>query len=489
MTNSLHTPALTLDSINPAVIKTQYAVRGELSLKADKYQQELADPAKKDGLPFTQVVTANIGNPQQKGLDQIPITYWRQVISLLEYPDLFTKHLELAKQIYPEDAIARAQSLHEEIGSTGAYTHSKGVLGIRKRVAQFIEERDGFPSDPETIYLTSGASAGVSLILGLALQAGDGCMIPIPQYPLYTATLAYLSAKPLPYYLVESDTWSLNHQVLVETIDKAKKEGTRVKALAIINPGNPTGACLSQKAIEEVIKLCYQEGILLLADEVYQANIFDPENKPFISFKKVLRSMDKEIAEGVELISFHSISKGMSGECGRRGGYFEVCNISPEVMEQVYKMASVNLCPPVSGQIGVDLLVSPPKPGEPSYKQWEQETSDTLSHLKSRSSYMVEKFNQLKGMSCQPAEGAMYLFPRIDIPQKAIDEAKKRGKDADVMYALDLLDATGICAVAGSGFGQEKGTYHVRVTALCPGVEEYVGKIEKFHNEFMEKWA
>ena len=99
-----------------------------------------------------QVVTANIGNPQQRGLDQKPITFWRQVISLLEYPDLMNDHLDvsgpraewalmvqLAKQIYPSDAIARAQTLHKDIGSVGAYTHSKGVLAIRKNVAKFIE--------------------------------------------------------------------------------------------------------------------------------------------------------------------------------------------------------------------------------------------------------------------------------------------------------------------------------------------------------------
>ena len=212
-------------------------------------------------------------------------------------------------------------------------------------------ERDGFPSDPESIYLTAGASAGVSSIMGLAIREGDGVMIPIPQYPLYTATLSYVSALPLPYYLQESDHWSLNHSVLVDTVSKARKEKTPVKALVIINPGNPTGACLSQSAIEEIIKLCYEESILLLADEVYQANIFDPENKPFVSFKKVLRSMPEEIANGVELISFHSISKGVSGECGRRGGYFEAVNMSEEIMEQVYKMASVSLCPPVTGQV------------------------------------------------------------------------------------------------------------------------------------------
>jgi len=183
------------------------------------------------------------------------------------------------------------------------------------------------------------------------LRPGDGCLIPIPQYPLYTATLAYLSAKPIPYYLQEPDNWSLSHSDLVAAVKKAKDAGTPIKALAIINPGNPTGACLPIEAMKQVVQLCYDESLLLLADEVYQANIFDKENKPFVSFKKVLREMPKEVAEGVELVSFHSISKGFSGECGRRGGYFEAVNITDEVMEQIYKMASVSLCPPITGQV------------------------------------------------------------------------------------------------------------------------------------------
>lgn len=142
MSPSGHSPALTTETINPAVLKVEYAVRGELALRADKYSQQLASPdsaSPAHKLPFDKVVTANIGNPQQRGLNQVPITFWRQVISLLEYPDLMEKHLDLAKQIYPEDVIARAKGLHDEIGSVGAYTHSKGVLAIRKRVAKFIE--------------------------------------------------------------------------------------------------------------------------------------------------------------------------------------------------------------------------------------------------------------------------------------------------------------------------------------------------------------
>lgn len=138
-TSSSRQPALTADNINPAVIKVEYAVRGELALKADKYMQTLAAGEGSD-LPFEKVVTANIGNPQQKGLDQQPITYWRQVISLLEYPDMMQGDLlEVAKKIYPEDVLERAKGLWEEIGSVGAYSQSKGVLAIRKRVAKFLE--------------------------------------------------------------------------------------------------------------------------------------------------------------------------------------------------------------------------------------------------------------------------------------------------------------------------------------------------------------
>jgi alanine transaminase len=131
--------ALSTSNINPAVLEVEYAVRGELALKADKYMTTLSSGEGGD-LPFKKVVTANIGNPQQKGLDQQPITYWRQVISLLEYPDMMQGDLlPIAEKIYPKDVLKRAKGLWEEIGSVGAYSPSKGLLGIRKRVAKFLE--------------------------------------------------------------------------------------------------------------------------------------------------------------------------------------------------------------------------------------------------------------------------------------------------------------------------------------------------------------
>lgn len=479
--------ALARDTVNPHVLSVEYAVRGELSIKADELAHRLADGA--TDLPFDRIIYANIGNPQERELKQKPLTYWRQVSALVEYPELMAH--PLAAQLFPPDAITKATQLVKEFGSVGAYTGSKGLLPIRKRVASFIEKRDGFPADPEQIYLTGGATPGVALILDIALRPGDGVLIPIPQYPLYTATLAHLEATPVPYFLSEEKGWALDMASLKASVKKVRTDGTvrSLKALVVINPGNPTGSCLSEADMRKIVQLCYDESLLLIADEVYQNNVYDPVNKPFVSFKKVLRSMPAPISTSVELVSLHSISKGVSGECGRRGGYLEAVNLDTEIEDLLQKMASVQLCAPVQGQVGVDLLVSPPPTDAPSHATFTDESSVIHEGMKSRSLYMAERFNALPGVTCQPAEGAMYLFPSLVLPEKAIVAARKAGKEPDVYYALALLDATGICTVAGSGFGQEDGTYHLRVTNLAPQAEEMMERITEFHTNFYKQHA
>jgi alanine transaminase len=101
---------------------------------------------------------------------------------------------------------------------------------------------------------------------------------------------------------------------------------------------------------------------------------------------------------------------------------------------------------------------------------------------------MADRLNKLPGVSCVDSPGALYLYPKITLPEKAVTAARTAGKEPDAFYALALLDATGICVVPGSGFGQKEGEYHYRLTCLCPGVDEYVGKLEKFHHEFLARY-
>jgi alanine transaminase len=346
--------------------------------------------------------------------------------------------------------------------------------------------RDGFPSDPQNIFLTGGASAGVSLLINMLISSpSDGILIPIPQYPLYTASLAQHAGRAIPYHLDENHDWSTSPDSVQEAVEKALAEGVTPKALVIINPGNPTGALLDEPTMRKLVQLCGKYNIVLLADEVYQNNLHSPQDHPFTSFKKVVSALQSP----VPLVSFHSISKGVSGECGRRGGYFELANFRPEVVAMLYKMASVGLCPPLSGQIGVDSMIRPPKQGEASYEQWKSETDAIHAALASRTKFMAERLNKLPGVSCVNSPAAMYLFPKITLSKKARDAAEAAGKVPDAFYSLALLDKTGICVVPGSGFGQNEGEWHYRLTCLCPGVEEYVGKLERFHLEWVQKYG
>jgi len=198
---------------------------------------------------------------------------------------------------------------------------------------------------------------------------------------------------------------------------------------------------------------------------VYQDNVYSPDCK-FHSFKKVLYEMGPEYSSNVELASFHSTSKGYMGECGYRGGYMEVINLHPEIKGQLVKLLSVRLCPPVSGQAAMDIVVNPPVPGEESFEQFRREKESVLGNLAKKAKLTEDLFNQVPGIHCNPLQGAMYAFPQIFIPRKAVEAAQAHKMAPDMFYCMKLLEETGICVVPGSGFGQREGTYHFRYLCL-----------------------
>lgn len=79
-----------------------------------------------------------------------------------------------------------------------------------------------------------------------------GIMIPIPQYPLYSAAIALYGGQEVPYYLTENDSWNTSIQGLKNSLESAKAEGIDVKAMCVINPGNPTGQCLTENNMRQV---------------------------------------------------------------------------------------------------------------------------------------------------------------------------------------------------------------------------------------------
>ncbi|XP_077240884.1 alanine aminotransferase 2-like [Tasmannia lanceolata] len=476
---------VTVDTINPKVIKCEYAVRGEIVTLAQKLQQELQ--TKPGSHPFDEILYCNIGNPQSLG--QQPITFFREVLALCDHPPLLDK--DETHALFSSDSIERAWQILDQIPgrATGAYSHSQGVKGLRDSIAAGIADRDGLPANADDIFLTDGASPSVHMMMQLLLRSEkDGILCPIPQYPLYSASITLHGGTLVPYYLNEATGWGLEISEVKKQLEAAQSKGITVRALVVINPGNPTGQVLAEDNQREIVEFCKKEGLVLLADEVYQENIY-VDNKKFNSFKKISRSMGYG-EEDIALVSFHSVSKGYYGECGKRGGYMEVTGFSADVREQIYKIASVNLCSNISGQILASLIMNPPKVGDESFESYSAEKDGILSSLARRAKTLEDAFNSLEGVTCNKAEGAMYLFPRLYLPQKAIEAAEAVKTAPDAFYARRLLNATGIVVVPGSGFGQVPGTWHIRCTILPPEdkIPAIVSLVTTFHESFMSEF-
>lgn len=476
-------PRVTIDNINPAIVRMEYVVRGEVLIRAGAIEKELRQGIKK---PFKEVIRASIGDCHAMG--QQPITFLRQVLGLITYPPLFND------PTIPEDAKERARTILSDCvgNSVGSYTDSNGIEIIRKHVAQYIQNRDGgVPSDPNNIILSAGATGAIKALMSLFRCTIDGklpgVMIPIPQYPMYSATIAELEMAQVCYHLDEERGWGLDIPGLEQSASEAK--GTCVpRILVVINPGNPTGQVLSRENIESIIRFAYKENLVIFADEVYQYNVYE-EGSEFHSFKKVMMEMGAPYNR-MELCSFMSCSKGYLGECGIRGGYVEVVNMCPEVKTMLLKSISATVCPSTIGQACMDVMVNPPRPGEPSYELFIREKHAVLASLKERAKMVADTFNSFEGFSCNPVQGAMYAFPRIHLPEKAIQAARKAGQEPDVFYVYQLLEKTGICIVPGSGFGQKSGTYHIRSTILPQPekLREMLDVLRLFHENFLREY-
>jgi len=188
---------LTPGTIAQNMLKCRYDVRGEIYLAAVKRTQE-----------GKEVIYTNVGNPQALG--QTPLTFSRQVMSLMFAPFLMD-HPNI-NAMYPPDAIARAKLYLSHIkGGLGAYSDSKGNPYIRQEIADFISKSSGMPSDPNNIFISNGASECARMVIFAVIRNGtDGMMVPIPQYPLYSASIALYGGELVGYYLDEENGWGLD---------------------------------------------------------------------------------------------------------------------------------------------------------------------------------------------------------------------------------------------------------------------------------------
>ncbi|GFT05171.1 alanine aminotransferase 1 [Nephila pilipes] len=475
-------PLLNADNINQNLRHMEFPWPSLVVSRGNEIEKEIKMGRK---YPFKEVIHAHAGDPQ--GMGQKPVTFFQQIVSLCINPSL------LQSEFFPSDVKERAMAILENCrgNSIGSYTDCTGMKLVRQQVAKFIQSRDGVPASYEDIFLSSGATDALRIVLYLFINSTrdkpPGVMVPIPQYPLFSSTVTEYGMYQISYYLDEEKQWALDVSELRRAVSEAKPY-CEPKVLVIINPGNPSGFVMSRDDIENIIKFAYEENLFILADEVYQYNVYDPDLK-FYSFKKILTEMGPPYST-IELSSFMSASKGYMGECGARSGYCEIVNLDNQVKEMLVKLLSGRMCPSLLGQVIMYCITNPPQSDEPSHDLFEKEKNSILQSLKERAEFCYKKFNSVEGLSCNKVVGAMYVYPRIYLSQKALKKASELDLRPDEFYALEMLLDCGVCIIPGCLFGQRPQTYHFRLTFL-PQMDKLkiiVERILKFHVKFINEY-
>ena len=343
------------------------------------------------------------------------------------------------------EAVERA--MHD--GDNG-YAPSVGILKAREAVAAECVQR-GMPMHPDRVVVTSGTSEGIELALTALAGPGDEVLIPVPTYPLYTAVLAKIGARPVFYRTDERRGW----QPDVDHLRSLIRPATR--ALVVIDPNNPTGATYSQDARRALVDLSYQHNVPLLADEVYADLAFDGP-VPAIA----------ALNPDAPVITFSSLSKAYLAP-GWRAGWLAVAQTDrlDDVLGGIKKLADGRLCStgPMEHALAAALT------GDRSHQQMFRDA------LRERARVTFDHLNAIEGITCVAPTAAFYAMPRVALPPGKTDED----------FVLALLRATGVLCVYGSGFATAPGDGYFRVVFLAAPSElrEIYGLIGEFTREFL----
>lgn len=332
------------------------------------------------------------------------------------------------------------------------YSPSSGI----KSAVDSIEreaERKGIKNIHD-IFVTTGASEAIELALTALVNDGENVLTPTPGYPLYTAVASKLQMMENPYFLDEDNGWQ------PDIGDIKSKINDKTKAIIIINPNNPTGSIANYDTLKELVDLAVENDLVIFADEIYDKLLFD--NNKLVSVAS--------INPDASVITFGGLSKNYMVP-GFRIGWGVVSGqkeILSDYIEAINKMLRARLSANHPEQYGIP----PALEGDQSH------LTLALEKLTRRRDMTVEMLNAVPGISCVKPEGSFYAFPKLDI----------EGEDSH--FVSELIKATGVVVVPGSGFGQKPGTKHFRAVFLPQDevLEKAYSNISQFFEEYKSKF-
>ena len=338
-----------------------------------------------------------------------------------------------------------------------SYSHSKGVAEVREKVAEYHTKKGALNVTPNDVFMGNGGSELITASMQALLNKGDEVLVPAPDYPLWTAAVNITEAKAVHYLCREENGWN------PDTADIEAKITKKTRAIIVINPNNPTGANYSPEILKEIVEIAKKHNLLIFADEMYDRILYDGE---------VHHSVAK-FAGDHPCFTINGISKTHLA-CGFRGGWLvasgDKSNLA-DYLDGFYTLLSMRLCSNVPAQFACKAAL-------------ENDTQInkhiiTGGRLYEQNTTATKLFNEIDGISCVKAKGALYLFPKIEV--------KKFNITNDQKFVLDFLAAKKVLLVNGTGFNWIAPD-HFRVVFL-PEVKvlvDAIGRLKEFLSTYRQ---
>ncbi|MBP7991446.1 MAG: pyridoxal phosphate-dependent aminotransferase, partial [Rhodocyclaceae bacterium] len=219
------------------------------------------------------------------------------------------------------------------------YTDSLGLFAPRKSIMHYCQEKGIRGVTVEDIYLGNGVSELIVMAMQGLLNNGDQVLVPMPDYPLWTAAVSLSGGMPVHYLCDEAAEWypDLN--------DIRSKVTSNTKAIVVINPNNPTGALYPKEILEGILEIAREHGLIVFADEIYDKVLFDGNKHISLA----------SLADDVLCITMNGLSKNYRA-CGYRAGWMVVSGDkrhAKDYIEGLNMLASMRLCANVPGQMAI----------------------------------------------------------------------------------------------------------------------------------------
>lgn len=341
---------------------------------------------------------------------------------------------------------------------TQGYSDSKGLYSARKAIMQYCQTKNIPNVQVDDIYTGNGVSELITLSMQALVNNGDEILVPMPDYPLWTAAITLAGGKAVHYLCDEKADWYPDLE------DIKKKITPNTKGIVVINPNNPTGAVYSDELLKGIVQIARENELIIFADEIYDRLVYQGEKHTAIA----------SFAPDLLTLCFNGLSKShyvagyragwmcLAGDKSKAKGYIDGINL----------LSTMRLCSNVPAQSIIQTALGG--------------SQEALKHFKDdgrlykQREYVYDRLNAMDGISAVKPGGAFYIFPKIDTEKFNITD--------DEQFALDLLRETGVLITCGSGFNWHKPD-HFRIVYLpeMRTLEKALNKIEAFLQSYRQK--